>query len=243
MTEFADLMDLLRAKARAHRTHDDQTYVIGVTGSVAVGKSTLAEQIAEALSRDGEKPLVLNVDGFLYTNTVLQERNLSRRKGYPESYDLPAMRAALAAIKRGEQVSIPRYSHVTYDVDSSNPRIVERPAVVVLDGLHLGSINSSRETLVDTLLYLDAAEDVVEAWFSDRLRALMIEGREEPASFYYAFRAMDDSAREAFIKMVWRDINLPNLRDHIVLDRMRADIVAHKAADHMIDRIDLKSIS
>lgn len=243
MTEFDDLMDLLRAKARAHRARSGSTYIVGVTGSVAVGKSTLAEQIAGALSQDDREPLVLNVDGFLYSNAVLQERNLSRRKGYPESYDFEAMRMALGAIKRGERVSIPRYSHVTYDIDPSNPRVVERPAIIVLDGLHLGSINGGGETLIDTQLYLDAAEEVVEKWFSDRLRALMLQGREDSTSFYYAFRTMDDPAREAFIKMVWRDINLPNLRNHIVLDRERADIIAHKAADHAIDRIDLKSIA
>ncbi|MBI3678423.1 MAG: type I pantothenate kinase [Proteobacteria bacterium] len=237
MTKFAELTDLLRAKAAAHRARDISPFVIGVTGGVAVGKSTLAAQIKEALEQSQGAPLVLNTDGFLLSNAILQERNLSLRKGYPETYDIGALRSAVAAIKRGERVSIPRYSHVTYDMDTGDPLIVEQPSTVVLDGLHLGSIGSG---LVDALLYLDADEDAIEGWFSSRLLLLMLRGREDSSSFYYRFRAMDDMARDQFIKMVWRDINLPNLRDHIVHDRARANVVVRKTADHGIEKIELR---
>lgn len=236
MTKLAELTDLLRAKAAAHRAQGTSPFVVGVTGGVAVGKSTLAEQIKDALGRSQSTSLVLNTDGFLLSNAVLRERNLSLRKGYPETYDVGALRSAIVAIKRGERVNIPRYSHVTYDVDADNPLIVEQPSAVVLDGLHLGSIGSE---LVDALLYLDAEENVIEGWFSSRLLSLMLKGRNDPNSFYYRFRAMDDAARDQFIKMVWRDINLPNLRDHIVLDRVRATVVVRKTADHSIDGIEL----
>jgi type I pantothenate kinase len=237
VNRLSELTALLGERMQAHRARDHAPYIIAVTGSVAVGKSTLATQIRDALAPDNDSALVLNTDGFLFSNAVLQERNLSLRKGYPETYDLDALRAAVSAIKNNQRIEIPRYSHVTYDVDHDNPIAVEGAALIVLDGLHLGSIGGD---LVDTLLYLDASEAVIENWFSTRLLTLMLQGRNDPESFYHRFRAMDDTARGQFITMVWRDINLPNLRNHIIQDRTRADIVARKSADHKIEAIALR---
>lgn len=221
------------AAARAAGT----PYIVGVGGSVAVGKSTFAATLADTVAAWPERPGVVNLatDGFLFPNSVLAERGLSLRKGFPESYDVEALRRALDALRQGGRVAMPRYSHVTYDVDPGNPLIVERPGVLILDGLHLAQIERPGEPrLIDCLIYLDAAEAAIATWFTDRLLPLMVAGRDDPQSFYYRFRDWDDAQRRDFAARVWDGINLPNLRDHIVRDREAADIVVAKNPDHSI---------
>jgi type I pantothenate kinase len=239
MSAESRLSEDLRARSAAARAKG-VTYVIGVAGSVAVGKSTFAATLAKQIAAWPEHPTVINVatDGYLFPNAILADRGLSMRKGFPESYDVAALRAALEEIKDGERVPIPRYSHVTYDVDSENALVVQRPTFLILDGLHLAQIETpGRKRLIDCLIYLDAPEEVIEAWFTNRLLPLMLAGRDDTKSFYYAFREMSDADRRAFAARVWREINLPNLRDHIVKDRAAADIVITKNPDHGIASI------
>ena len=236
MPALATIDDLARY-LRARRT--GSPLVVAVSGGVAAGKSTFAEALAGAMKSWAPRTDIVSTDGFLLSNAVLAERQLSMRKGFPESYDFGALRAAVAAMKRGERVALPRYSHVSYDVDRSDPHVVERPDAVILDGLHLGSIDAGQDARrIDCLIYLDADENDIETWFTGRLLPLMVSGRDEPKSFYFAFREMDDAARRDFAKRVWLGINLPNLRDHIVQDRARADVVVLKAADHAIAAIE-----
>jgi type I pantothenate kinase len=132
-------------------------------------------------------------------------------------------------------VAIPLYSHVTYDIDTENVQTVERPDILILDGLHLAEIEEpGKPRLIDALIYLDSEETDVERWFTDRLIPLMEAGVDDPRSFYYAFRAMTIDERRSFAKRVWQEINLPNLRNHITQDRAAADLVVRKAADHHI---------
>jgi type I pantothenate kinase len=226
----------LSAPARAAGT----PFVVGVGGSVAVGKSTFARSLAEAVAAWPEGPAVEQIatDGFLFPNAVLAERGLSLRKGFPESYDVDAMRAALASVKSGARTALPRYSHVTYDVDPADPLVLERPGVLILDGLHLAQVErSDAPRLIDFLIYLDADEAHIETWFSGRLLPLMEAGRDDPSSFYHRFRDFDDAGRRDFVQRVWHGINLPNLREHIVKDRDAADAVVTKAADHGVAAI------
>lgn len=238
MSAESRLSEDLRARSATARAKGI-TYVIGVAGSVAVGKSTFAAQLAKLIEAWPEHPTVVNIatDGYLYSNAILAERGISMRKGFPESYDVPALRSALEAIKEGERVPMPRYSHVTYDVDSENALVVQRPTVLILDGLHLAQIEPGGKRLIDCLIYLDAPDPVIEAWFTNRLLPLMLAGRDDTKSFYYAFREMTDADRRNFSARVWREINLPNLRDHIVKDRAAADIVIAKNPDHTIASI------
>ena len=215
-------------------------FVIGVAGGVAAGKSTFARALSDALQSWSEHPHVeiVATDGFLFPNAVLAERGITMRKGFPESYDVTALRAAVAALRHRERVAIPLYSHVSYDVDTENRHVVAHADIVILDGLHLAQIESTGSPrLIDALLYLDAEEDVIERWFTDRLIPLMEAGIDDPDSFYYAFRNMDAAGRRDFARRVWLGINLPNLRDHIVKDRDAADLVLHRTADHRIDTV------
>ena len=215
-------------------------FVIGVAGSVAAGKTTFARALRTALEGWRECPRVESVatDGFLFANRILAERDLTMRKGFPESYDVQALRQAVAALKRGTRVDIPLYSHVTYDVDTANSMVIERPDIVILDGLHLAQIETANSTrLIDALIYLDAEEDAIRNWFITRLVPLMQAGATDPQSFYFAFRHMNADERAAFANRVWNGINLPNLRDHIVKDRVAADLVLYKSADHRIVKV------
>jgi type I pantothenate kinase len=226
----------LRARSAASRAAN-RPYLIGVGGGVAAGKSTFAHSLRETIQAWQERPKVecVATDGFLFPNRILAEREITMRKGFPESYDVAALRQAITAIKRGMRVSLPLYSHVIYDVDTENVHDVERPAILILDGLHLAQIESAgAPRLIDTLVYLDADEADIERWFTDRLVPLMEAGVNDSKSFYYAFRTMTPDERRAFAARVWQNINLPNLRDHIVKDRAAADLVIHKAADHRI---------
>lgn len=233
------LGEWLRARSAASRAAGTP-FVIGISGSVAAGKSTFARSLRDDLDAWREHPRVdiVATDGFLFDNRALAEREITMRKGFPDSYDVAGLRAAVAAVKAGSRVAMPLYSHVTYDIDTQNVQIVERPDILILDGLHLAQIEEpGAPRLMDALIYLDADEAAIERWFTDRLIPLMEAGIEDPKSFYHAFRAMSGEERQAFAKRVWQEINLPNLRNHIIADRAAADLVVHKAADHRIAKV------
>ncbi len=239
-----DLLEILSGRFRD--IHGSGTrMVLAVAGSVAVGKSTFAEELRSAIADWPERPRVevVPIDGFLYSNAMLAARALSMRKGFPESYDVDALKSALARIKQGGEVRIPLYSHVTYDVHPSEVRTVDAAEIVILDGLHLGRVKVVEDArLIDALIYLDADEQDIERWFRDRLIPLMQAGRTDPGSFYYAFRTLDDAGISAFTDRVWREINLPNLRDYIVHDRNIADFVLRKRADHRFQSLEARHI-
>jgi type I pantothenate kinase len=220
-------------------------WVMGVGGGVAAGKTTFAEMLREKMALWPERPKVeiISTDGFLFSNKTLAEKQLSGRKGFPESYDSAALEAAIQALRRGTPISVPLYSHTIYDFDPNASQPVDGADIAILDGLHLGRVKRNRagEPLIDWLIYLDAAEADIERWFRDRLFPLMVAGRSDPNSFYYAFREMDDAAAMDFVRRVWTGINLPNLRDHIVQDRDAADFVVRKAGDHAVEAVTFKS--
>ena len=233
MAALADVIDMLRARRPLAAP-----YVIAVTGSVAVGKSVLSNQLKDAITGWPDRPVVeiIGTDGFLLDNAALEAKGLSTRKGFPESYDLPALKAALAAVRQGP-VTIPGYSHSTYDIDPALARTLQRPGVLIVEGLglqdDLGQGADGRQ-LIDALIYLDADEVDIEIWFTDRLVRLMLAAADDPTSFYTRFLGLDDAGRRDFCKMVWEGINRPNLRDHISRARDRAEIVIKKRGDHAI---------
>ncbi|MBV9330916.1 MAG: type I pantothenate kinase [Alphaproteobacteria bacterium] len=238
-------MDEIVARLRELFLHGDDArgkiFVLAVTGSVAVGKTTFAEGLRDHLRLWPEHPIVeiVSTDGFLFANTQLAEKGLSHRKGFPESFDAEALRRVLRAARSGSSVIIPRYSHVTYDVDPQDSFALGKTDILILDGLHLGRLkfDTGKSRLIDVLIYLDAKETHIEGWFAARLAALMGAGRDDPHSFYHAFRELDEGGVQAFISRVWNGINLPNLREHIVKDRDLADIVVEKDAGHAITAV------
>ena len=223
----------------ADRRPESPPFIVAVTGSVAAGKSTFAAALAGALDSsagdsgagDGGVELV-GTDGFLLSNAVLDARGLTLRKGFPESFDAEALGAALARARRGP-VTFPGYSHVVYDVDDSLARRIDRPGTLIVEGLGLGPHRAS----LDALIYLDADEASLEAWYVTRFMALWTVAEHDPHSFYARFRGMDRTTATTFARSVWAGINLPNLREHIIQQRDLADIVVRKGPDHEIIEI------
>jgi type I pantothenate kinase len=231
MTEVGEIAELLRTRW-AGRT----PFIVGVTGAVAVGKSTFAGELAAAIRSGPQAPVVevAATDGFLFPNALLEGRGILNRKGFPETYDGQALRAALAAIRRGP-AQFPTYSHVLYDVDPVLARRLERPDVLIVEGL--GLHEGAAPLGLDALIYLDAEEAHIEAWFEERFVDLWRAAETDPASFYARFRHMDEAQTRALAGQVWRGINLPNLLQHIVRGRDCAEIVVRKGADHQVQSV------
>jgi type I pantothenate kinase len=236
MPTDADIAELMRARGGA-----PAPFIVGITGAVAVGKSTLAAAVQGHMRRWPKTPStqIVCTDGFLLNNTTLEARGLSSRKGFPESYDVDALRRALAAVRQGP-TEFPGYSHFTYDVDPALSRRIAPPDVLIVEGLGL---QEPAALGLDALLYLDADEDLLETWFTERFVAFWRAAETDPGSFYARFRHMDEAQTRVFAGQVWRRINLPNLREHIVLARDRADWVVRKGAGHVIERISARSRS
>ncbi|WP_304192283.1 hypothetical protein [Phenylobacterium aquaticum] len=208
-------------------------FVLGITGAVAAGKSVFAGQLSRALSASGAKTQIVHTDGFLMTNTRLAELGLTDRKGFPESYDHTALAAALTAIRTGP-VTFPAYSHTTYDVDPALARRLDPPDVLIIEGLALRRPETGPASLLDALIYIDAEETDLEAWYVERFLRFWEAAEDDPGSFYARFRHMDQPAVIQLARMVWTEVNLKNLREHIVAARPLADLVVRKGPDHAV---------
>ncbi|MFM8305476.1 MAG: type I pantothenate kinase [Actinomycetota bacterium] len=211
------------------------TTVVAVAGPVAVGKSTLAESVGEALRRRGATVEVVSTDGFLLPTAELDARGILDRKGFPESYDVDALRHFLAAVRdelRRGDVSVPVYSHETYDIVPGERRAVPPVDILVLEGL-----NALYATvgLVDFGVYVDAPLPFVEQWYVERFVALCATAT--PTSYYSVFAALDRDAQVAAARSVYEAINLPNLVDHVAPSRRFATVVVEKQADHGLGAI------
>lgn len=232
-------MDLSQvAEGLAARRPASGTYVIGVTGAVAAGKSVFAQALAEHLAAGGGRVELVGADGFLFSNARLAELELSNQKGFPASYDHAALRAALEGVREGPTV-FPGYSHVTYDVDAGLARTLDRPDVLVIEGLNLTPTHGP--SLIDSLIYLDAAESDLETWYVARFLALWAAAEHDPASFYARFRHMSRAETEALARTVWEKVNLKNLRDHILPARAQADLVVRKGPGHEILAVEMRA--
>lgn len=210
------------------------TLIVGVTGSVAVGKTTLCSALAHRLQSTLQIETV-STDGFLFSNEVLAVRGLSMRKGYPETYDLDRMSGALQRVRLGA-VCFPGYSHRTYDLAPELDRTITRPDILLVEGLGLSPKEGGRNPrlLLDVLIYVDASESDIESWFVNRFMQFWRSAGLDETSFYFRFRAMTEEQAEAFANTVWTHINLPNLRDNIRLARDAADLVLTKTLDHTL---------
>ena len=208
------------------------TLIVGITGSVAAGKSTLSSAIASHL-HSTLRIESISTDGFLYPNETLISRGLIMRKGYPETYDTGLLSGVLQRVRWGP-VRVPAYSHVTYDRMPDLDRTIDRPDILLVEGLgfSLGGYQRSPAALLDLLLYIDAGEDDLEAWYVARFMEFWREAETNPQSFYARFRGMGEAEAEAFARQVWAGVNLPNVRENIAPVKREADILLTKAADH-----------
>jgi type I pantothenate kinase len=229
-------------------------YIIGVAGSVAVGKSTTARVLQALLARWPNVPKVdlVTTDGFLYPNAVLEREDLMERKGFPESYDLPALLRFLADVKAGRRpVRAPVYSHLVYDVIPNQWIEVDRPDILIMEGLNVlqtgrppkdGKAIPYVSDFFDFSIYLDADEEVLRGWYVDRFLTLRGTAFRDPKSFFHRYATLSDQEAAATATSIWTRINLINLRENILPTRQRADLILKKGESHLVEDVALRRL-
>lgn len=228
-------------------------FVIGVAGSVAVGKSSVSRLLRELMSRWPGTPRVdlVTTDGFLYPNEVLVERGLMARKGFPESYDRRALLQFLTAVKSGAaEVAAPVYSHVTYDIVPGKFQTVASPDVLILEGLNVlappriseGGNSLTVSDFFDFSIYLHARPSDIEDWYMARYRQLRKTAFNDPNSFFREIASWSDEEADAHAHQVWQEVNLKNLVENVAPTRSRATLILEKNSDHRVHRLHLRKV-
>ncbi|WP_350335761.1 type I pantothenate kinase [Coralliovum pocilloporae] len=228
-------------------------FIIGIAGSVAGGKSTTARLLKALLARWPSSPKVelVTTDGFLLPNAVLEQENLMNRKGFPESYDRAALLAFVSDVKAGRRnVKAPVYSHFYYDVMPGNTITIDRPDILIFEGLNVlqgsrpkdGTIVPFVSDFFDFSIYIDAAEDALQKWYVNRFFRLRETAFRDPGSYFYRYSQISaEEAMETALSL-WTDINLKNLKENILPTRPRADLIIRKAEDHSVDTVSLRKV-
>jgi type I pantothenate kinase len=228
-------------------------YIIGVAGSVSAGKSTTARVLRALLSRWANTPKVelVTTDGFLLPNATLEREGLMEKKGFPESYDHRALLRFLSDVKAGERhVVAPVYSHLLYDVVEGETVSVDRPDILIVEGVNVLTARPARQPrdipfvsdFFDFSVYLDASEDMLERWYIDRFLRLRETTFRDPRSYFRKYAALDDAEAVRVAKDIWTTINLENLRSNIAPTRPRANLILTKGADHRIEEVALRKL-
>jgi type I pantothenate kinase len=219
-------------------------YVIGIAGSVAVGKSTTARVLAALLRRWPAHPRValLTTDGFLLPNRELEARGLLPRKGFPESYDVKALLGFLAAVKAGQPARAPVYSHLAYDV-TGETILIDRPDILIVEGINVLQSVPSRRLVSDSFdfsVYVDAPEVLIRRWFLERFTRLRETAFQNPGSYFHRYAVLPLDVALAYAETVWEKTNAVNLRENILPTRERATLVLEKGDDHRIQAVALR---
>lgn len=229
-------------------------FIIGIGGSVAVGKSTTARVLRELLSRWPSHPRVdlVTTDGFLHPNAYLLEHDMMDRKGFPESYDIGAILQFLSAIKAGkEEVKAPLYSHLVYDVLPDEFRSVKQPDILIFEGINVlqvrdlpahGRMIPFVSDFFDFSIYIDAEEKRIEEWYIERFMRLRETSFQDPMSFFHRYVSISDAEALKIANDIWTNINLKNLYENILPTRPRADLILHKGDDHLIEDVFLRRL-
>jgi type I pantothenate kinase len=225
-------------------------FIIGVAGSVAVGKSTVSRLLKELLSRWEGTPKValVTTDGFLYPNKELEKRSLMDRKGFPESYDRLALIKFVSDIKSGKkEVSAPVYSHLTYDIIPGEEVVVDSPDVLIIEGLNVLQAPGPDQDLTlsdffDFKIFVDAETQNISKWFLNRFHALRESAFTDPESYFHRYAEMPIEQALARATEIWETINLPNLIENILPTRSRATLVLKKGDNHRVESVLLRKL-
>jgi type I pantothenate kinase len=229
-------------------------FVVGLAGSVAVGKSTIARVLQALLAHWPSHPQVdlVTTDGFLLPQRTLESRGLAARKGFPESYDLKRLVQFMADVKGGAPEALaPVYSHLRYDVVPGQHQAVRRPDIVVVEGLnvlHVGAARGERprspfvSDFFDFSIYIDANELDIEQWYVDRFLALRDTVFTDPSSYFHRYASLSTDEAAATARGIWRTINAVNLRENVLPSRPRAHVILEKGRDHAVRRVRLRTL-
>ncbi|HSD65952.1 MAG TPA: type I pantothenate kinase [Vicinamibacteria bacterium] len=228
-------------------------FLIGLGGSVAVGKSTAARALRELLARWPHHPRVdlVTTDGFLWPTAVLEERGLLQRKGFPESYDVRALLGFVRDLKAGkDRVASPVYSHVLYDILPGESIVVEQPDIVIVEGLNVlhsglageGAPRVFVSDYFDFTIYVDAAAADIRSWYVERFLAFRTTAFRDPSSYFHRYAGLSDAEAEETADRIWAEINEPNLLANILPTRERADLVLRKGRDHAVEEVWLRKL-
>lgn len=229
-------------------------YVIGIAGSVAVGKSTTSRILQALLSRWPDHPhvVLITTDGFLYPSAVLKKKNLMEKKGFPESYDTRALVEFLADLKAGKpDLKVPIYSHHHYDILSGEYLLVNRPDIVIVEGLNVLQMPLKKNVkqpqwlvsdFFDFTIYVDAQTHMIRQWFLDRFATFREKARGNKEAFFYRFTQWDDERAFNFANGVWENINERNLMENILPFKQRARLILEKGEDHSVQRVLLRKL-
>ncbi|MEO0619146.1 MAG: type I pantothenate kinase [Pseudomonadota bacterium] len=229
-------------------------FILGVAGSVAVGKSTMARVLQSLLRAWPDHPRVelVTTDGFLLDNATLEERGLMNRKGFPESYDSRRLRSFLAEVKAGRpNVQAPVYSHFHYDVQHDTHITVDRPDILIVEGLNVlqparlpqdGEAIPFVSDFFDFSIYLDASSAMAGRWYVERFMKLRSTAFRDPAAYFHRYAHLAPEEARATAEDIWDTINLVNLRENILPTRQRADLIVRKARDHSVEAVALRKL-
>ncbi|MGN8039631.1 type I pantothenate kinase [Chitinophaga sp. 22321] len=227
-------------------------YIIGIAGSVAVGKSTTARVLQKLLQAWPNHPRVdlVTTDGFLYPNKILEANNIMNRKGFPESYDIKRLIHFLADVKSGkEKVAAPLYSHLEYDVLPGQLQWIEQPDIVIVEGVNVLQVRHRQQQkdpavfvsdFFDFSIYVDAAEKDIRKWYIARFESLRRTAFQNPESFFHRYAHLSDTATVELATQIWDDINKPNLEQNIAPTRYRASLILEKGHHHFVQSIQLR---
>jgi type I pantothenate kinase len=229
-------------------------YIIGISGSVAVGKSTTSRVLKALLASCKNHPHVeiITTDGFLYPNTILEQRRVMHRKGFPESYDLRQLITFLNALKAGKRhLEIPVYSHQSYDILTDKRQVVDQPDIVILEGLNLLQVAGAKQEqqtrvfvsdYFDFSIYVDAATEIIKKWYLERFMQFRALAQNKPETYIYRFTKMSDAEALKHAEKIWTEINELNLIENILPYKQRAQLILKKDEDHAVQKVLLRKI-
>ncbi|GAY73350.1 type I pantothenate kinase [Lentilactobacillus kosonis] len=230
-----------------HKPVRNVPFIIGISGSVAVGKSTTARVLEELLTHyfTGEHVQLITTDGFLYSTDELKKRGILDRKGFPESYDMEALIGFLNSVKSGVPViKTPVYSHQVYDIIPDQFEVINRPDVLIVEGINTLQLPQNQQIYIsdftDFSIYMDADPDLIEKWYLERFGKLIDTAFRDPDNYYHQYAIGERSKAFDMAKRVWQTIDMPNLEENILPTRSRADMIMHKSIGHSIDRLYLR---